>query len=226
MDDARFDTFIRSFGTAYSRRRLSRLLGGVAAGGLLTALGATEAAAGSRPGGALCKRGRQCLTGKCAGPKGNKQCTCSQNLPFCKEPANPCQVANCNTVSQRCETTNKPDDDSCGDGLNCSGGVCGKESGCQGTGESCGANDICCSRSCNFSRTPTTCLCSKPGMPCHNDDEDQCCQISPGVEVACIGFYCGGCRAKGQPCDQNGGGCCGRRLLCRDGVCQDSVIEG
>ncbi len=50
MDDARFDTLIRSFGTVYSRRGFSRLLGGVTAGGLLTALGATEAAAGSRPG--------------------------------------------------------------------------------------------------------------------------------------------------------------------------------
>jgi hypothetical protein len=49
MDDARFDTLIRSFGMTYSRRGFSRLLGGMTAGGLLTALGATEAA-GNRPG--------------------------------------------------------------------------------------------------------------------------------------------------------------------------------
>jgi hypothetical protein len=131
MDDARFDTLIRSFGMTYSRRGFSRLLGGVTAGGLLTALEATEAA-GSRPGGAPCKRGRQCLTRQCVGPKGQKQCTCSQKFPFCLEPRNPCQEATCDTVSQQCATTNKPDNDSCGDNLNCSGGVCGEELGCGG----------------------------------------------------------------------------------------------
>ena len=59
MDDARFDTLIRSFGTAYSRRGFSRLLGGATAGGLLTALGAAESVAGNSPGGATCKKGKQ-----------------------------------------------------------------------------------------------------------------------------------------------------------------------
>jgi hypothetical protein len=223
MDDPRFDTLVRSFGTAYSRRRFSRLLGGLTAGGVLTALGAPEAAAGSRPGGAPCKRGRQCLTGKCAGPKGSKRCTCSQNLPLCKQPTNSCQEANCNTVSQRCETTNKPDDDPCGAGLNCMGGACGNVPNCWGQGETCGSIS-CCSGSCDTSRNPSICTCSGLGMPCHNNNDDQCCPSAPGIRVACIGFYCGGCRAKGQPCDANGGGCCGRRLLCANGLCKDSVI--
>ena len=225
MDDARFDTLIRSFGTTYSRRGFSRLLGGVIVGSLPTALGATEAAAGNRPGGAPCKRGRQCLTRKCVGPKGQKQCTCSQKFPFCQEPTNPCQDATCDTESQRCVTTSKHDDDSCGDGLNCSGGVYGKEPGCQGDGELCSPQfpEICCSGTCHPFGNLSICRCGGLGMPCHNTDEDQCCQSAPGVEVVCIGFYCGGCRGKDQPCDENGAGCCGR-LGCQAGVCRELVI--
>jgi hypothetical protein len=176
MDDARFDTLIRSFGMTYSRRGFSRLLGGVTAGGLLTALEATEAA-GSRPGGAPCKRGRQCLTRQCVGPKGQKQCTCSQKFPFCLEARNPCLEATCDTVSQQCATTNKPDEDSCGDNLNCSGGVCGEEPGCGGAGQLCSlaSPGSCCSKSCDPYLASGICHCSEPGMPCHNTDDDQCC---------------------------------------------------
>ena len=78
MHDARFDTFVRSFGTAYSRRGFGRLIAGVTAGGLLTALGATEAGAGNLPGGAPCTRRRQCRTRKCIGPQGNRRCACSR----------------------------------------------------------------------------------------------------------------------------------------------------
>jgi len=224
MDDAHFDTLIRSFGMTYSRRGFSRLLGGVTAGGLLTALGATEAA-GSRPGGAPCKRGRQCLTRQCVGPKGQKQCTCSQKFPFCLEPRNPCVEATCDTVSQQCATTNKPDDDSCGDNLNCSGGVCDEEPGCGGAGQLCSlaSPGSCCSKSCDPYLASGICHCSEPGMPCHNTDDDQCCQSSQGVEVACIGFYCGGCRGKDQPCNELGGGCCGR-FGCVGGVCKELII--
>jgi hypothetical protein len=224
MDEARFDALSRSFSTTYSRRGVSRLLGGVTAGSLLTTLGVMQAEGGSRPGGAPCKRGRQCLTHKCVGPKGQKQCTCSQELPFCQEPSNPCQKATCDTVNQRCVTTNRPDDDSCGNNLNCSGGVCGKEPGCVGAGSLC-ADEFCCSGSCEPSGNLRICGCSGVGMPCHNTDEDQCCQSPPGVEVACIGFYCGGCRGKNQPCDDNGGGCCGS-LACQSGVCKELVIGG
>jgi hypothetical protein len=41
--------------------------------------------------------------------------------------------------------------------------------------------------------------------------------------VACIGFYCGGCRGKDQPCDENGGDCCGR-FACVGGVCRELII--
>ena len=45
MDDARFDALTKTFGTAHSRRRLTRLLGGLSVGGVLSALGSEEAAA-------------------------------------------------------------------------------------------------------------------------------------------------------------------------------------
>jgi hypothetical protein len=212
MDDARFDALIRSFGAAHSRREFSLRIGGVIAGGLLTALGATGAAAGGRPGGAPCKRGRQCRTHKCVGPKGNKHCTCSQKFPGCRQPGNPCQEATCDTVSQRCGTTNSPDDDPCGGTLTCSGGVCAQDPGCAGAASPCPTPPQSCCGQC-FAGIPTSCICSSgKGRPCQ--DGADCC------DAACIGFYCGGCRGEGQPCNTPGVSCCGQ-FLCQGGVCQD-----
>ena len=83
MGESRFDAISRFFSTAFSRRGFTRFLGGAAAGGLFTALGAPEAIAEKRIGGSPCRKDDQCRTNKCVGRKGNMRCTCSQKFPRC-----------------------------------------------------------------------------------------------------------------------------------------------
>ena len=77
MDADRFDGLARTFGQPRSRRSLTRLLGGLGLGGVLSVWGTTETLAATRNAGEPCTRGRQCKTGKCIGLKGHKTCSCS-----------------------------------------------------------------------------------------------------------------------------------------------------
>ena len=176
MDDPRFDAFTKAFTTTRSRRSLSRLLGGISVGGVLSTLGGTAALARCRPRCGPCKR---CRNGRCR---------------------------------------RKPDGTACGDGLTCSGGVCAKEPDCLGSSslDPCGFDlPPCCSDDCSF--LAQHCECSGVGQPCHQTTD--CCF------AACIGFYCDGCRGEGQPCAEDGGGCC-FGLSCRGGLCQELIIGG
>jgi hypothetical protein len=78
MDPDRFDAVCRAFNVRHSRRGVSRLLGGVMAAGLLMALGAGDTRAVKRPSGSPCRKGKQCVTHKCVGPKGQKRCACER----------------------------------------------------------------------------------------------------------------------------------------------------
>ena len=112
MDADRFDTLARSLTTNHSRRSLARLLGGISLGGLVSVSPVRQTFAARLIGGASCKRGRQCKTGKCVGPIGNKTCSCSQKFSTCKPPSDACKKATCS--SGRCVTSNSDNDISCG----------------------------------------------------------------------------------------------------------------
>jgi hypothetical protein len=242
MDPSRFDTFTKIL----RRRPVLRLLAGLPLSGILSAFSSESATAGSRIGGTPCTADRQCLTGKCAGSGRNRRCTCTKQIPFCKQPRIQCREAVCNETRQRCVTKNtsggtcasdgKPctrdvcDNGTCThpnetngalcDGGRCSGGVCGEEPKCTDTSDDCTDNADCCSQSCAGAGSPKSCLCSSPGMPCIK--ANACCLP---FQNPCIGFYCGGCRGKGQPCGEKGVSCCDP-LVCLSSVCQELTIGG
>ena len=80
MDADRFDWLARSLTTTRSRRGLTRLLGGLGLGGVLSVWGATETLGAKRGGGTPCTKGSQCKTGKCIGIPGHKTCSCSTKV--------------------------------------------------------------------------------------------------------------------------------------------------
>ena len=173
-----------------TRRPLLRFLAGALIGTSAPLLGDREVAA-------RCRR-RPCRNGTCPG--------CCTSRGCCKPGTTP---KACGTGGEACTTM--PEcctDNDCSGTLECSGGVCAQRPDCVGFGASCATVDCCGECGPN-----TQCRCGTVGRPCHNLDFD-CCN------AACIGFYCGGCRGKGQPCDSTGGGCCGQ-LLCQGGVCRD-----
>jgi hypothetical protein len=103
MDDARFDALTKTLSIGHTRRGLTRLLGGLSLGGMLSVLGTTEALAAKRNGGAPCTRNGQCKTGRCLR---TNTCSCSSAFPTCKQPTNPCKTAVCNTDTRRCVNQN------------------------------------------------------------------------------------------------------------------------
>jgi hypothetical protein len=77
MDGSRFDALTKTLGTAHSRRTLTRLLGGLSLGGVLSALGVPAAQAthfGCRHVGKPCTSNDQCCSSRCPGPEGSKTC--------------------------------------------------------------------------------------------------------------------------------------------------------
>ena len=124
MDPERFDGLVRSIGQARSRRGLGRLLGGLGLGGVLSVQTVLDAAAALRNGGDGCSKGGHCKTGRCLG---SGKCSCSAKYPACKQPANPCQKAACDTGRNRCKTTNQKNGVACGDGKFCQDGACGAD---------------------------------------------------------------------------------------------------
>jgi|SRR5215217_6095075 len=125
MDAHRFDTLTRTLSTPRSRRSLARLLIGVSLGSVLTALGATDAAAGSRLGGAPCTRDKQCLSNKCF--KRSQTCSCDKIhgyslITICKQPPERCHRATCDLKTHHCRISNKT-----GGILVCGVGACRRE---------------------------------------------------------------------------------------------------
>src|SRR5215218_1482042 len=98
MDSNRFDGLVRVFGQPRSRRQTLRGLAGAAVGALV--LGAREAAAGSRLGGAVCNKPTQCASGTCLT---SGECSCSASVG-CTKPAIRCEHTTC--TAGRCVNAN------------------------------------------------------------------------------------------------------------------------
>ena len=100
MEQQRFDDLSRGFATGLTRRRIVGLLLGAAGG-----RAAEAAAAECHQGGAACRSGGQCCTGRCLETKtGGKVCSCTKTgKGRCKQPDNPCKKATC--PNGRCVTT-------------------------------------------------------------------------------------------------------------------------
>ena len=226
MDDQRFDAFAKSLGTILSRRGLSRLLGGLSLGGALGAAGVREAGAAFRKGGARCTTNRQCRSGRCAGPAGNKRCRCTRAFPVCKQPANRCKRAVCDVTSGRCQVRNKRNGIACGDGKKCCRGTCidtnSDPRNCGACGTRCQLNAICSDGTCTCVRG----TCNNSGATCCSVDSARAevCRcssaINPGTcetegnvdlcpagTVPCVGPVCAACCPANSTCDPGTGTC-------------------
>jgi hypothetical protein len=200
MDARYLDSLARALSKAGSRRRaLAAALG--SALGLGTLMHPHDAAAGVLDGGYACFKDRQCRTGLCLR---NGKCACSRDFRTCKPPANACKKATCKVASGRCVTkpraagigctgddspctngacngkgtctqTNKPDGASCGDGRQCSRGICITGSGtCEPGADACDGTPILCNQS-----SGNECYCATT-----LNDKTRCAEIF-------IGFPCG-----------------------------------
>jgi len=237
MDEARFDALAKTLGTAHSRRRLHQVLGALSLGGVLAALGTSEALAALRKGGSPCTRNGQCKTGRCVGPVGNKQCSCSRRFRACVQPAAPCMQATCDVDTKLCVTTNKDAGTSCPNDDNpCTNDICDGSGQCthpnKTNGIDCGGGKTCqngectsgmqcapCSgdKVCNASTGFCTCPAAKP-VQCEfnstrcsadpNTDSDRCGLNCYDCEVSfAAGYHC----CNGQcvnGCGPNSNGSC------------------
>jgi hypothetical protein len=172
MDNRRFDGLAKSLGTVHSRRGLTRLLGSLGLGSVLTGLGGREAAARTKIGGSRCTRNRQCKTNNCLG---SNECSCSQNHPDCKRPNNPCKEATCNFATKRCVITNKDAGTACDEDKTCDGGVCACPAPV-GTGKAVGdpcdprRPSECTSGVCGCNRDVCPCFCRSASCVGPGDD--------------------------------------------------------
>lgn len=178
MDGSHFDDLTRSLSGPRSRRGVARLLGGLAFGGVLSALGIEWAAADELLGGEPCMRDRQCQTRKCLS---SGKCSCSKAERIgCVQPANRCKKATCSDAG-RCVIGNKAADTPCNDGFACTtDDVCDGEGHCAGT-----PDDSRCT-------TTNRCLAS-PGR-CDPDDPKRnargCVFDAKGDDVVCRSAAC------------------------------------
>ena len=209
MDADRFDALSRALSTAHTRRRLTRLLGGLSLGGVLSVRSITDAGAALRLGGAPCTKNTQCQTGRCVGRTGNKKCSCSTTRPRvgCQQPDDPCKRAVCNVETQRCVTKNKTG--------SCPGGTCQN-----GT----------CTPTC----TPTT--CAELGLACGTvsdgcegqlecggcDDDNECTLDTCEKNGSCM--FTADPSMDDQPCRGGTGTCHGGECI-PDPVCGNGLCE-
>ncbi len=91
MDHRVFDNLARSFGSTASRRLAARALAGGACATVLgrLGLGAAEAAKCAVVG-KPCKRGKQCCSGRCKGPKGQEKCRSGGHAGTCQPGQDSC----------------------------------------------------------------------------------------------------------------------------------------
>jgi hypothetical protein len=166
MDADRFDALSRALSTGHTRRHLTRLVGGLSLGSVLSVLRAPAALAALRIGGDACTENRQCKTGQCVGRAGSKTCNCSQKYPKCKQPSNPCQRASCDFATGRCTTSNRRNGATCGTGKICQNGVCART--CTGSAQ-CGSE----------------CACAQP-----NSGGSTICVNTAGTGTSCMSSPC------------------------------------
>lgn len=213
MDQARFDHLARFLAAGDSRRGMVRTLGGTALGGLLAAVGVSEAGARKK------NKKRNKGKGKCPPPnrcgKGkNTQCCTSSELcdnnactPCGGRAGQPCCAGHscaaplvCNQ-QQRCEATTSPTPPAptCGgSNQNCCAGStpCGPGLGCtRGTCTVCGdrAGQPCCLK--DACSAPLVCnqqgTCETPPPPCGELGQDCCVGSTPcGSGLVCAGDIC------------------------------------
>jgi hypothetical protein len=196
MDADRFDALSRAASTTQPRRRLTRLLGGLSLGAVLSALGTTEAAAGSRLGGSSCTKDDQCQTGRCVGPAGNKRCSCSREFPTCRGDQICCRrrcvslesnPRHCGECGKRCQ-------------LNavCDAGTCTCVRG------ACAFDDATCCPTTAVRPVPCRCTSATDPRTCETAGSVDLC---PSGTVACLGPRCGACCPVGSTCDTSTGTC-------------------
>jgi hypothetical protein len=157
MDSERFDSLVRTFSQARSRRQTLRGLAGAA--GLL-ALGTRAAGAQEcKANGKACKKNSQCCSGNCVGGTGGGSTGQSGGT---------CQAAN--------ECTGLADGTPCGgegSGLRCCNGACPSPTclSVTGTGEgACCADVADCAAKCCTGLTAGGCIGCGPGFCCAAQD--------------------------------------------------------
>ena len=194
LDDG-FDDLSRALAETTSRRTALRLLAATAAGGILSAVGATSAAAACKRVGRSCFADTECCTGRCS-PETLECCkvfgkNCSANAQCC---TGICRRGKC-----ACKATGRSctrDLQCCS--LNCSGGTCAEGQGCSPTQAECGTG--CCAETdqCCYTE-PEDNWCCQAGEACCQDraGNRQCCD--PDTEFCFYGEV--GCMSRNLSCD-------------------------
>ena len=195
MDDFRFDALARSLSEARSRRGIARVLGGLAAGGMLGVWRAEVAIAGARPGGAPCSKGTQCQTGKCLR---NETCSCdlAQGIT-CRSDQNPCtrEVCSDRGVCKYPPNRNK-NGTTCDTGRVCCDGDCLEcctADDCPATQPVCTTASTCAECPADTCSRPTACGTSSSGAPCFcltSTEGQTMCVSSDNVNMSCMAAGC------------------------------------
>jgi hypothetical protein len=195
MDDARFDALTKNLGRVHTRRGLARLLGGLTLAEGLSALGAGETLAATRKGGAPCTRNGQCKSGKCVGPVGSKQCSCTRKFKACVQPDEPCKQATCDFDTKLCVTS----DITTGE---CAEGTCQSQSDCCPAGRPNCASETgfvfktcvegnCVCESANQQGYPYECTFEPNPSQCHQCCiSDDCARDTEDPDRVCLNGNC------------------------------------
>lgn len=214
MEQARFDKLARGLAAGNSRREVVRTLAGAAIGGILAAVGASEAGARKKKRGKGKGNGkRKCAPPNRCGKRKNPQCCTSSEIcensaciPCGSQAGQPCCAGNTCTApltcnqQRTCEALTPPtppappcggsnqdccaDATPCGTGLVCTRGTC---TACgDRAGQSCCANTTCSAPLvCNQQGT-----CEAP-PPCGESGQDCCAGATPcGSGLVCTGGAC------------------------------------
>jgi hypothetical protein len=188
-DSERFNTLTRSLPTPLTRCSLARLLGALSLGGTLSAQTVREAAAAKHIGGAACRKGSQCKTGKCVGPAGQKTCSCSKKFAKCSQPTNGSFKG---PGKHFCGSS----DDGCGGTINC--GTCQAGEVCEFTATTkecvcsigtCNVNGDCFASAqvCRAGTNGLKCCCNSDGFsPCTPGPNSSCCSGFCNARNQCV----------------------------------------